>query len=232
MFIGVLFMESKKLFIKVEDTMIQHDPIRESGDFYQTNLLWKQLIDKKDGLKNILSEDNYKMLEKHIAHIGKVFDTVVSVFKKMYGNGEFYFTFAESQKYTDRKEFIDIFKNKVIFLSNTNKQASSITSNDTSPLIRGDAESRGISNTNTQGTPLIGGETKRGLLNEKAQSIKVIQPKVDVLVEYITNEIEKSPEEISYFIFSPKKDESKKIFEDLCQKGIHTKATLLVENIT
>jgi len=204
MFIGVLFMESKKLFIKVEDTMIQHDPIRESGDFYQTNLLWKQLIEKKDGLKNILSEDNYKMLEKHIGHIGKVFDTVVSVFKKMYGNGEFYFTFAESQKYTDRKEFIDIFKNKVIFFSNTN----------------------------TQGTPLIGGETKRGLLNEKAQTIKVVPPKVDILIEYITKEIEKSPEEISYFIFSPKKDESKKIFEDLCQKGIHTKATLLVENIT
>lgn len=46
-FIGILFMESKKLFIKTEDTMIQHDPIREHGDFYQTNLLRKQLIEKK-----------------------------------------------------------------------------------------------------------------------------------------------------------------------------------------
>lgn len=47
-FIGVLFMESKKLFIKVEDTMLPHDPIRDHGDFYQTNLLRKQLIEKKE----------------------------------------------------------------------------------------------------------------------------------------------------------------------------------------
>ena len=39
-------------------------------------------------------------------------------------------------------------------------------------------------------------------------------------------------EEKNIFIFSPKKEESKKIFEDICQKDIHTKSTLLVENIT
>jgi len=47
-FIGVLFNESKKLFVNTEETMIPHDPIRESGDFYQTNLLRKQLMEKKD----------------------------------------------------------------------------------------------------------------------------------------------------------------------------------------
>lgn len=178
--------------------MIGHDPIRDHGDFYQTNMVWKQLVEKKEGLQKILSEDNYKLLEKHFAHIQKVFDSVVNVFKKMYGNGEFYFTYGEAQKFTDRKEFIDVFKNKVIFFSNTGSQFTKLS----------DKESTAT------------------------QSIKVVPPKVDVLVEYITNEVEKSPEEISYFIFSPKKDESKKIFEDLCQKGIHTKATLLVENIT
>jgi hypothetical protein len=73
--------------------MIGHDPIRDHGDFYQTNLSWKQLMDKKESLKNILSEENYAILEKHIAHIQKVFDSVVNVFKKTYGNGEFYFTY-------------------------------------------------------------------------------------------------------------------------------------------
>ena len=180
--------------------MIQHDPIIDHGDFYQSNLLRKQLWEKKDTLQTILSPENFALLQKQFSQIQSVFDNVVTITKKMYGNGEFYFTFAESQKYTDRKEFIDIFKNKVIFFSNTN----------------------------TQSTPLVKNETKE---NTK-QSIKVIPPKVDILVEYITNEVEKSPEEISYFIFSPKKDESKKIFEDLCQKGIHTKATLLIENIT
>ncbi len=130
----------------------------------------------------------------------------------MYGNSDFYFTYAESQKYTDRKEFVDIFKNKVIFFSNTNAQLTPLTS------LKKEEDHKTVEDL---------GETKRGV-----QAIKTIPPKVDVLVEYITKEIEKAPEEISYFIFSPKKEESKKIFEDLCQNGIHTKATLLIENIT
>ena len=204
-YIGILFSESTKLFIKTANTMVQHNPIREHGDFYQSNLLRKQLLEKKEGLKDILSEEHYTTLEKHIAHIQKVFDNVINVFKKMYGNGEFYFTYGEAQKFTDRKEFVDIFKNKVIFFSNTNKQSSAITSN---------------------WIPLLGTE------DGGVQSIKTVPPVVDKLIEYIVNEVEKWPETISYFIFSPKKDESKKIFEDLCKKGINNKATLLVENIT
>ena len=197
-FIGILFMESKKLFVKTEDTMLQHDPIWDHGDFYQTNLLRKQLIEKKEWLKEVLSEENYKLLDKQISSITKTFNGIVNIFKKMYGSSDFYFTYAESQKYTDRKEFIDIFKNKVAFFSNTNAQLAKLSD-------------------------------KEQILT---QTIKTVPPKVDVLIDYITKEIEKNPEEISYFIFSPKKDESKKIFEDLCQNGIHAKATLLIENIT
>lgn len=197
-YIGVLFNESTKLFIKTTANMVQHDPIREHGDFYQSNLLRKQLIDKKEGLKAILSQENYIILEKHLSHIQKVFDNVINVFKKMYGNGEFYFTYGEAQKFTDRKEFTDVFKNKVIFFTNTNKQGIKLSD-------------------------------KEALTT---QNIKVVPPIVDKLVAYIVEEVEKSPDNISYFIFSPKKDESKKIFEDLCKNNIHTKATLLVENIT
>ncbi|MFA7298874.1 MAG: 3'-5' exonuclease [Candidatus Absconditabacterales bacterium] len=199
-YIGVLSNESTKLFIKTSSTMVQHDPIRDHGDFYQSNLLRKQLIEKREGVKAILSQENNVILDKHIAHITKVFDGIVNVFKKMYGNGEFYFTYGEAQKFTDRKEFTDVFKNKVVFFSNTNLQA----------------------------TPLIKGETKGDL----KQAIKIMPPIVDKLVEYIVDEVKKSPEDISYFIFSPKKDESKKIFEDLCENGINKQATLLVENIT
>lgn len=46
-FIGIVFMESKKLFVKTEDTMISHDPIRDHGDFYQTDLLRKQIMEKR-----------------------------------------------------------------------------------------------------------------------------------------------------------------------------------------
>ena len=178
--------------------MVQHDPIREHGDFYQSNLLWKQVVEKKEGLKSILSEEKYSTIEKHIAHIQKVFDSVIQVFKKMYGNGEFYFTYGEAQKFTDWKEFLDIFKNKVVFFTNTN----------------------------TQGIKLSEKEITT------TQSIKTVPPVVDKLVSYIVDEIKQSPENISYFIFSPKKDESKKIFEDLCKNDINKQATLLVENIT
>lgn len=197
-YIGILFNESTKLFIKTENTMIQHDPIREHGDFYQSNLLWNQLLEKKETLKEILSPENYVILEKHFAHIQKVFNSIVNVFKKMYGNGEFYFTYGEAQKFTDWKEFIDIFKNKVIFFTDTNKQGIKLSDKET------------IS----------------------TQKIKTIPPVVDTLVKYIVDEAEKNPQDISYFIFSPKKEESKKIFEDLCKNGIDKQATLLVENIT
>jgi hypothetical protein len=200
-FIGVLFNESKTLFVKTENTMIQHDPIQDHGDFYQTNLLWTQLCQKKETLKTILNEENYTILDKHFTHIQKIFDNVVTVFKKMYGNSDFYFTYSEAQKFTDWKEFVDVFTNKVIFFSNTNTQ-----------LAKPIPEYQ--STTTTQ------------------QKISVVPPVVDTLVNYVVNQCEKSDGEISYFIFSPKKEESKKIFEDLCKNHIHDKVTLLVENIT
>ena len=201
-FIGVLSMESKKLFIKTNATMTQHNPLRDHGDFYQMNLLWKQLIEKQSEIKDILSTENYTILEKHITHITKVFDGVVNIFKKMYGNGEFYFTYSESQKYTDRKEFVDEFKNKVIFFSNTNKQFEPITSNETTP-------------NETRNTP---------------QNI-ISLPKIEQILQHIQIQQE-TKENYGCFIFSPKKEESKKIFEDLCKNSIQNKTTILVENIT
>ena len=118
----------------------------------------------------------------------------------MYGNSDFYFTYSEAQKFTDRKEFVEIFSNKVIFFTNTNTQAVKLS-------------------WAQESTPL-------------ASFIKTVPPVVETLVEYITKKVQENSEPIAYFIFSPKKEESKKIFEDLCKNNIHTQATLLVENIT
>jgi len=196
--IGILFMESKKLFIKTEATYIQHDPIREHNSFHQTNLLWKQLKEKQETLKTTLSEEQYTTIEKHMSHIHKVGDGVMRIFKKMYGNGEFYFTYSEAQNYTDRKEFLDIFKNKVMFFSNSNKQA----------------------------TPLQHSLT----ITETIQTSLQI-PKIDAIINHIQSKQENT-ETYSCFIFSPRKEESKKIFEDLCKNHIDKKTELLAENIT
>ncbi len=205
--IWVLFTESKKLFIRVEDTMVQHNPIWEHGDFHQTNQLRKQLLDKKEGLEKVLSKDNYKLLDKHMTHIKKVFNGIINIFKKMYGSSDFYFTYSESQKYTDWKEFVDIFKNKVVFFSNTGTQFT--------PLI----SSSQVPNTSPAPPPAVGSQI---ILNI---------PKMEALMEHIKTQ-EENDKEYSCFIFSPKKNESKKIFEDLCQNNIHKQALLLVENIT
>ncbi len=198
----IIFSESKKLFIKTANTMIQHNPIRWHNDFHQTNQLWDQLIEKKEWLQKVLSEENYKLIDKHFVHIQKVFNGIVNIFKKMYGSSDFYFTYAESQKFTDWQEFTDAFKNKVIFFSNTNKQYTPLV-----PL------------TQVQSTSPAG-----------SQTILTIQ-QIDKLIEHIKTQ-EENDKEYSCFIFSPKKDESKKIFEDLCQNNIHKQASLLVENIT
>ena len=198
-FIGVVFNESKKLFIKNEATMVSHDPIREHSDFYQTNLLRKQLLNKKDLLKHVLSQENYITLETHIKHIQKVFDTVLNIFKKTYGNGDYYFTYGEAQKFTDWKEFIEIFKNKVIFFSNTNKQLTRLSTTEI--------------NTTTTTKNII--------------SI----PRIEDIITHLKQK-QQNESTYSCFIFSPKKEESKKIFEDICKNNIHNQTEILVENIT
>ncbi len=56
-------------------------------------------------------------------------------------------------------------------------------------------------------------------------------PRIKQILEHIQTQQE-TRKNYGCFIFSPKKEESKKIFEDLCENSIQNKATLLVENIT
>lgn len=57
--------------------------------------------------------------------------------------------------------------------------------------------------------------------------------KFDKLFEYLSNLFAgESSSKKSVFIVSTQKEQSKKIFEELYQKRIHEKASLLVENIT
>jgi hypothetical protein len=98
-----------------------HDPIIDHGDFYQTTLLRKQLPEHLEKIAGSISEEDMQLLMKQIQHIDKIFNSVVSISKKMYNQSDFYFVYAEAQRYTDRKEFLEIFKNNVYFLSNGNK---------------------------------------------------------------------------------------------------------------
>jgi len=129
-----------------------------------------------------------------------VFDSVLSINKKMYGQSDFYFVYSENAKFTSRSEFIDLFKaTPIYFFSVTNKQCTPLSVNEEKTII-----------------PTMS-----------------FDEKFDALMEYLsTSFLDSSSVKKSVFIVSTQKEQSKKIFEELYQKCIHEKASLLVENIT
>ena len=190
--------ETKKIFTNTPAIYIPHDPILEHGDFYQTSLMWRQIPEHIEAIKNVMEEEEFAHIEKQIQDIDHIFNGVVNISKKMHSQSDFYFVYAEAQRYTDRKEFVDVFTNNVYFLSNNNK--------DYPPLTTWNLE--------------LATKTKIPTWNLGK-------------VDEISNHIQTAEAKIqNIFIFSPKKEESQKIFEDLCQKGIHEQALILVENIT
>ena len=200
--IWVLSSETKKIFTNTAAIYIPHDPIVDHSDFHQTNQMWKQLPEHIEKVKAAIGEEMFAPVEKQIQQLDHIFNNVVNISKKMYSQSDFYFVYAEAQRYTNREEFLEIFTNNVYFLSNSNKEYPS------------------LSTFNFQ------------LSTANATSTKI--PTRNLWrVDQISKHIQNVDEQVqNIFIFSPKKEESKKIFEDLCQKGIQEQALILVENIT
>ena len=217
--IGVLSSETKKIFTKTEAIYIPHDPIIDHSDFYQSTLLRKQIPEYMEKISDSISPEDLQTLDKQIQHIDKIFNGVVNISKKMYNQSDFYFVYAEEQRYTDRKEFVEIFKNNIYFLSNGNKeypQPSTLNSQRLQP-----STTEGVNVLPIPNTPITNNQSTK------------IPTRNLWRVEQITTHIQNADPSIqNIFIFSPKKEESKKIFEDLCQKDIHKDRLFLVENIT
>lgn len=103
-----------------------HDPIIDHGDFYQTTLLRKQMPEHIKEIKAAIGEETFAPVEKQIQQIDHIFNSVMNISKKMYTQSEFYFVYAEAQRYTNREEFLEIFTNNVYFLFNSNKEYPSL----------------------------------------------------------------------------------------------------------
>ena len=152
-------------------------------------------------VKTAIGEELFTPVEKQIEQLDHIFNNVVNISKKMYSQSEFYFVYAEAQRYTNREEFLEIFTNNVYFLSNSNKEYPQLS-------------------------------TTEGFNSQLANTTKIPTWNLG-RIEAISKHIQSADSKIqNIFIFSPKKEESKKIFEDLCQKGIQEQALILVENIT
>jgi hypothetical protein len=129
MFLGILWTDTKKLFIGRAEDELQINPIVSHSDFYQTNLLLPKLKAFAEPLRSVLHEQDFATLWKQIEHFFAITETITKVQRKMFGqNGsDFYFLFSEEARYTNRDEFKDIFqKNHIVFLSDHEKNYSPV----------------------------------------------------------------------------------------------------------
>ncbi|HCB52039.1 TPA: hypothetical protein DEP21_05775 [Patescibacteria group bacterium] len=122
-------MESKGLFVNTQVENIQVNPISTNSTFYKTNLLRTQIRENYSQLQSDLQEQDFALLEKHILHIDNLFNTILTIQKKM-NNSDIYFVYSEHTQFTSRPEFIDIFSSNIYFFSNSDKKAIELFPNE------------------------------------------------------------------------------------------------------
>ena len=116
-FMWILFSETKQLFVNNPETKVTVNPILENINFYETNKLFLQFPDYKALLQECLEDEDFQVLWTKIDQLFTVLTWLVDVQKVMYNQGDFYFTYAESVKYTNWDEFKEIFPSWIYFLS-------------------------------------------------------------------------------------------------------------------
>ena len=120
-FMGVVFAETKKCFVDVQESKLTINPILENINFYETNKLFLQFPAHKSILQECLDVDDFENLWKMIDQLFLVFSWLIDVKRIMYNQSDFYFTYAESTKYTNWDEFKDVFPWWIYFFSDFEK---------------------------------------------------------------------------------------------------------------
>lgn len=213
-FLGILRTETKKLFIGRAEEQLQINPIINNPDFRQTNLLLPKLKDFEQPLHSVLHPQDFHTLWKQIEHFLAICETIAKVEKKMYGQtgSDFYFLFSEEAKFTNWDEFKDIFHHHhIIFLSNHEQQYPALISGQQNSLEPPQTdEKKQIKNAEKKGLPHL-----RTLWA------------VETTLKQLTLE-----KEVSIFVLSTIKEESRIIFEGLQKMHFLHKYEFLAENIT
>ena len=120
-FMWVLFSETKKCFVNVQEPKITINPILENINFYETNKLILQFPKHKSVLQECLNSDDFETLWSKIDQFFGIIAWIVDVKRIMYNQSEFYFTYWESVRYTNWDEFKEIFPSNVYFFSDFEK---------------------------------------------------------------------------------------------------------------
>lgn len=125
-FMWVLFSETKKYFVNVQDNYITLNPILDHINFHETNNLIKQFYKHKSLLESNLDSLDFNKLWSKIDHFLAVIWWLLQVNKVMYGQSDFYFVYSEAIKFTNWDEFTDIFTSHTVFLSNHERSYTKI----------------------------------------------------------------------------------------------------------
>ena len=207
MFMWILWQETKSFFTNTDATLQTLEPITWSLSFYQTNKLLPRFDEYwKSVLESILQPVEFLTIWKQIEHMQTIFDSMMTVEKKMWWRSDFYFVYSESVKYSNWNDFLDEFVwHDVIFLSNNDESLPLLVEK-----VQDDETSETVN------------------VEDKIFHLSKVPSVVKVLEDY---DIKQYPNWL-IFILSVKKDESVALFEEFISKWFDKRFLLLVENIT
>jgi len=123
-FMATIFTETNMLFNNININKIEYHPILNNNNFFKTNKIRKKHIKYLDSLKKTLLEEDRKKLKEEIQHIDYILDGLVTIVKRTQNQQwDTYFIFKETNKFTNRDEFTEIFQDRQsLFLSNNKKE--------------------------------------------------------------------------------------------------------------
>ena len=171
-FMWVLFSETKKNFINIQDNYITINPVLEHINFYETNNLIRQFDKHKSLLQSNLNISDFEKLWNQIDQLFRTLSGLVQINKIMYGQSDFYFVYSEATKFTNWDEFLDIFSSRILFFSNFEKSYPKIMDNS---VLDFDVDLKKISNVDH-------------ILNYLDQSLSNDQDKIFFIISTIKSE--------------------------------------------
>lgn len=123
LFIGILSIETKKIFTDYDWSSAQIDPILYHHHFSRTQQWRDSMIEWNKTLKQLLPEGVYKDIGVYIDQLENVLSCMVTIDKCMYDQSAFYFIYKETNRYVQRSEFTDTFASRrILYFSHYNKQ--------------------------------------------------------------------------------------------------------------
>jgi hypothetical protein len=109
-FMASIFTETTSLFSKTDAKQIEYHPILQNNSFYKTTKMWEKKAEYMGKLEILLLDEDLKKLQDQIQHIDFILDTIVTIVKTIHNQqGDFYFIYKETNKFTNRDEFTEIF---------------------------------------------------------------------------------------------------------------------------